>query len=122
MRKASKKRHTVKVRPHPRATSEDLVDHIKPVARRKPDMVVLHIGTNDITNDVKTLVKLQDTVDIIRKESQDTEIVKSSVFTRRDKDGIANIVSSLDSRLKTFCARMMPNTLTIVMLMLPVSE
>ena len=54
----SKKRHIVKVRSHPGATSEDLVDHIKPVARRKPDMVILHVGTNDISNDVKTLDKL----------------------------------------------------------------
>ena len=31
-------------------------------------------------------------------------MVLSSIVTRRDKDGIANKVSSFNSRLKTFCA------------------
>ena len=47
---------------------------------------------------------MQDTVDIIRNKSQDTEIFISSVFTRRDKDGRANKVSSLSSQLRNFCA------------------
>ena len=45
----SRNGNIVKVRPHPGVTSEDLIDHIKPVSRRKPDIVVLHIGTNDLT-------------------------------------------------------------------------
>ena len=48
------KKHNVKVRAHPGATSRDLIDHIKPVARRKPNLVVIHVGTNDITNNVDT--------------------------------------------------------------------
>ena len=55
------------VRPHPGATSEDLIDHIKPVARRKPDIVVLHIGTNDLTNGINTQENLQEVVDILIK-------------------------------------------------------
>ena len=55
----------VKVRPYPGATSEDLIDHIKLVTRRKPDIVVLHIGTNDSTNGITTQVKLQEVVDIL---------------------------------------------------------
>ena len=39
----------VTVRPHSGATTEDLTDHIQPVAGRKPDTGVLHIGTNDLT-------------------------------------------------------------------------
>ena len=50
----SKKRHIVKVRLHAGAISEDLEDLIKPGARGKPGVIVLHIGTNDITNDLKT--------------------------------------------------------------------
>ena len=34
-------KHHVRVRAHPGATSLDLADHIKPTARRKPD-IVLH--------------------------------------------------------------------------------
>ena len=101
----TKKNHTVKVRPHPGATTEDLVDHIKPVARRKPNMVILHIGSNDLTNGVNTQEKLLEVIDILRKESKDTKIVVSSVVTRKDKNGMPNKVSSLNSSLKTLCIR-----------------
>ena len=30
--------------------SANLVDHICPTLRRKPDFIAIHIGTNDITN------------------------------------------------------------------------
>ena len=101
----TKKNHIVKVRPHPGATTEDLVDHIKPVARRKPNMVILHIGTNDLTNGVNTQGKLQEVMDILRSESKDTDIVVSSVVTRKDKNGMPNKVSSLNNGLKTLCMR-----------------
>ena len=45
-------KHHVRVRAHPGATSLDLADHIKPIARRKPVIVIIHCGTNDLTNSV----------------------------------------------------------------------
>lgn len=43
--------HNVKVRNHPRATTEDIIDHIKPILRKKPDLLIVHSGTNDLTNE-----------------------------------------------------------------------
>ena len=43
------KDHTVKIRPHPGATTVDMIDYIKPELCHKPDIVILHRGTNDIT-------------------------------------------------------------------------
>ena len=77
----------------------------KKVARRKPNMVILHIGSNDLTNGVNTQEKLLEVIDILRKESKDTKIVVSSVVTRKDKNGMPNKVSSLNSSLKTLCIR-----------------
>ena len=37
----------VKIRPHLEASTEDLIDHIKPAIRKNPDMVVIHTGTNN---------------------------------------------------------------------------
>ena len=34
-----------RVRPHPGATTEYLVDYVKPVARKKTKMLVIHVGT-----------------------------------------------------------------------------
>ena len=38
------------VRPFIGATIEEMRDYIKPVLMKKPDVVVLHIGTNDLSN------------------------------------------------------------------------
>ena len=37
------KKHNVKVRSHPGATSRDLIDHIKLVTQCKPNLVVVHV-------------------------------------------------------------------------------
>ena len=42
------KERIVKIRSHPGVTSEDLIDHCKPIARRAPDVIILHVGTNDL--------------------------------------------------------------------------
>ena len=61
------KDHTVKIRPHPGATTVDMIDYIKPELRHKPDIVILHCGTNDITNDVNTVKKIKNLVKEIEK-------------------------------------------------------
>ena len=45
----SSKDHTIKIRPHPGATTIDMIDYIKPELRHKPDIIILHCGKNDIT-------------------------------------------------------------------------
>ena len=50
--------HSVKMWPHPGATTVDMIDYIKPELRHKPDIIILHCGTNYITNDVNTVKKM----------------------------------------------------------------
>ena len=42
------KSNKVVVKSFPGATIEDMEDFVKPLLRKKPDNVVLHIGTNDL--------------------------------------------------------------------------
>ena len=51
--------HTVKIRPHPGATSIYMCDYIKPELRHLPDFISLHCGKNDISNELNTLKKLK---------------------------------------------------------------
>ena len=37
---------SMKVRSHPVANTEDIVDYVKPIARKKPKMLVIQTGTN----------------------------------------------------------------------------
>ena len=48
---------TTKIRTNPGYTTEDMADHIKPIIRRKPDIILVHIGPNDLTNSVNTKSK-----------------------------------------------------------------
>ena len=44
---------------HPGATSEHLKEYVNVVIKRKPGIMICHIGTNDITNNVETIQNLQ---------------------------------------------------------------
>ena len=45
----SSKKKNVEVITHPGSTTEDILDYIKPVVRKKPDTLIFHTGTNDLT-------------------------------------------------------------------------
>ena len=48
------KDHNVKVRPQLGCTTEDIEDHIKLILRKNSDAIIIHPGTNDVTNDKPT--------------------------------------------------------------------
>lgn len=41
---------SAKIRPHTEASTEDLIDHIKPAVSKNPDIAVIRTGTNDLQN------------------------------------------------------------------------
>jgi len=43
------KHHNVKLRPHPGATTRDIVDHVKLVARKRPNMLLIQLRTSQTT-------------------------------------------------------------------------
>ena len=51
--------HTAKIRPHPAVTSIDMCDYIELELRHQPDFIILHCGTNDISNGINTQKKLK---------------------------------------------------------------
>ena len=52
------KNNDVKVDAHSGSTTVDMLDYIKPIVRRKPDVLVILTGTNDLKNRVNTIKKL----------------------------------------------------------------
>ena len=82
------KKNNVKVITHPGSTTDDLLDYIKSTARRKPDTLIIHTGTNDLTNGVNTMNKVRKLVKVVREidESEKIKIDFSSVIYRKDKD------------------------------------
>ena len=75
-------------------------DFINPSINRKLDMLICHVGTNDVTNNIDTLTNLQTIINPIKKKSVSTKIVFSSVIQRHDQPNIEKKVSALNNELK----------------------
>ena len=100
----SSKKNNVKIITHTRSITEDMLDYIKPVARRKPDTLIIHTGTNDLTNGVNTMKKVSKLVKVVREidESGKIKIGFSSVIFRKDKD-LEDERNEVDMKLKKYC-------------------
>ena len=96
--------HTVKIRLHPGATSIDICDYIKPELHHQPDVIILHWGTNNISNEINTLKKLKK---LLKKtEGYDThkksQVVISSLIKRYDQ-GFNEDTKSINEKIQTLC-------------------
>ena len=86
----SNKKHQVKVRCCRGVTIEDMFDYVKPTLKRKPDYVVLHVGTNnakDITSR-NILDKLLQLKTAVLDSDRNCKVILSQPMTRVD-DGKA---------------------------------
>ena len=77
---------SVKVRSHPGATTDDFIDYVRPTIRKKPNLIIIHSGTNDIQNNVNTLQKIRKVISSIKEYDTDDniKIALSSIFHRSD--------------------------------------
>ena len=54
------RKFNVKVRPNRGATTRDMYDHLNALLRKKPRHLILHVGTNDASNENTTWDQLYD--------------------------------------------------------------
>ena len=52
---------------HSGFTTNDMVDYVRPVTRKKADVIIMHLGTNDLTNRVNTMSKVRKIVCAIQE-------------------------------------------------------
>ena len=84
------------------ATSADMRHHILPtINRNPPDVIILHIGSNDLTKGGDTIDNIQFIINKITKAASHTKVVLSSLLMRRDKNNIEKHVNELNVKLKT---------------------
>ncbi len=101
----AKQHDEIVIKAHGGATTRDMVDYIKPVLRKKPDVIILHTGTNDLTKGVDTISQLEEISELVMKdENKSTELVISTVVTRGDRTGMSKRITNLNKRIKKFCA------------------
>ena len=84
----SLKNNDVKVDAHPGSTAVDKLDYIKPIVRRKPDVLVIQTGTDYLRNGVNTMKEVRKLVKCVKEldKEEEMKIGFSSVINRPDRD------------------------------------
>ena len=95
---------SVKIRPHPGASTEDLIDHIKPAIRKNPEIVVIHTSTNDLQNNCNIVKKAKKLVSAVKEVDKDNsiKIAFSSTINREDED-FKDKINDINNKLKRYC-------------------
>ena len=95
--------NTIKTVKHPSWTSNDLKHEVMKTIENKPNLIIFHVGTNDITNNVDTIANYQVVINKIIKKSPQSNMAISSVIKRLDRKNIDKKVITLNERLKKLC-------------------
>ena len=48
------------------AATDDFIDYVWPTVRKKPNLIIIHTGTNDIQDNVNTLQKIRKEISSIK--------------------------------------------------------
>ena len=90
----------VKIRCHLGATTDDIIDYVRPTARKKSDMIIIHTGTNDIQNKVNTLQKVRKVITTIKEVDVKNEIqIAFSSVIHRDDEGFEEKIKEINRNL-----------------------
>ena len=98
----SNKKHQVKVKCCRGATVEDMYDYVKPILKRKPDYVFLHVGTNN-TKDLTSsniLAKLLQLKTAVLDSDKKYKVILFQPMTRVDDGKAAFNISKLNRLLE----------------------
>ena len=104
----------VKVRSFSGSTISDLQNYyMKPLLRKKPTKIILHIGTNDVTEKETTADKILDALLDLKKDIEselpECEVVISIPIMRTDKEAAGQMVESLNRKLKSLDLNIIDN-------------
>ena len=104
--KMSKASTRVHVSSFPGCTTFDMADYIKPILRKKPKKLILHVGTNNLksrqnsTQCVDEIMKLGES---IKSSIPETELVISGLITRADDVLLTHKVDQVNAVWKQSC-------------------
>ena len=96
---------SVKVQPHPGASTDDLIDHIKPAIHKNLDIVVIHTGTNnDLQNNCNIVKKAKKLISAVKEVDKETsvKIALSSIINRED-ESFKDKINDVNNKLKNYC-------------------
>ena len=95
------------VKPFPGATVEDMEDYIKPLTRKSPDKLIMHVGTNDLKSlSPKSIAdSLLNLATQVKQDSPNTRVGISSLLVRNDSDALLAKAKQVNVLLNEYCIR-----------------
>ena len=93
----------VKIRKHPGASSVNILDHIKPSLAKAPEQIIIHAGTNDISNNTNYLNNVKKIVKLVKETCKDTKLSFSSVICRTNVKDSTDTINTTNSHLENYC-------------------
>ena len=97
------KQYTVKVKHFPGATRETLLEKMENLLKSKPDVLILHAGTNDLPKNINRLNNLRKVHRKYLELSPETKLVFSNIIIRKDKPNLDKHRKDVNARMKNFC-------------------
>ena len=93
------------VKPFPGATVSDMEDYVKPLVRRSPENVILHVGTNDLRSCPPRNIadSILNIVTQVKQDSPTTSAGVSGLIVRTDNDALARKARQVNSILRDYC-------------------
>ena len=97
----------VKISSFPGCTTEDMHDFIKPLLRKNPDEIILHVGTNSLRSCDTPRACADEIIDLATMVSSESpaKIALSSLVYRSDDEALACKIAEVNRILKDFCTR-----------------
>ena len=101
--KGLSKKHHVSVTSFSGGTSEKIIQNVDDLLKNTPDDIVIHVGTNGITNGVNLLNSVKKIVKQVSNISPRTTVAFSSIIVGKDKKHIEKPLTDTNTRLKNYC-------------------
>ena len=95
--------HKVKIVNFPGGTSKKILEKLDVIIKEKPDDLIVHVGTNDVTNNVNLLTNVKKIFNKVSEQLPSTSMAFSSIINRKDKTNIQKTLTDTNARLKNFC-------------------
>ena len=73
------------------------------ISQSKPDLIIIHAGTNDLATKINPLNNLRKILKKCNKLSPKTKLAFSNVIVRTDKVNLERGRKDINSRMKNFC-------------------
>ena len=102
--KGLSKKHNVKIVNKPGATSERLLlEDLDNLIKYQPESVIIHAGTNDLTNGINMLNNAKKIVKELTTKLPKVKIAFSGLITRKDIKNLDKNVTETNKKLKNYC-------------------